>query len=599
MVRILVSAARALAAHRRIALLLVATGSVALGAAFPVTLLSAGGFATRLGFASFTDSAPGLGWSGTGHGAAVTQQHAVVQFYGLLLFVAAAALVVGALTLIGLAAARTPSRDQEIAVARAVGASRRALLGSGLVEAAAVILSALAVGLIIGGAAVGYARASWPGGTTAGSPGATLLAVAAVAVIITAGLLFPLLFVRSGRVAEVAPHPVALWVPMVQLGLTLAVLTAGVLVARRATELARPGNSVANGEVLRIPALDAPAPERAARYAALLQRVRRSGQFDTVSLTSQGADLGLGLVRYLTTDCGMCFTGGIFLKYHTVPAVHQFVTADSFGALGVHLRAGRGIEDGDGWGARRVAVVNRRLAALHFQNGEAIGRRIRIGDQPGAWYDVVGVVDDPPPGGFGAALQPQNTVYVSLLQAPVRTAELVVRPGSAAAASTLRTTVAESLGIRPSDIAITSEARLAAVDAAPLAWFGRWIGVEGWVMLLVSVIGSVVLMRIWVESIRSELGVRRAVGARRRQVMAFVLIRAVLTAAGGVGVALWFGPVLWSALANLIPGTPAWDPVLLLRLSALLVAATLTGALLPGWRAATTPPATLLASDGE
>ncbi|HET8648887.1 MAG TPA: FtsX-like permease family protein [Gemmatimonadales bacterium] len=599
MVRILVPAARALARHRRIALLLIATGSVALGAAFPVTLLSGGGFAARLGFASLTDVTPGLGWSLTGHGPATTQQQAVGQFYGLLLFVTAAALVVGALTLIGLAASRTPTRDQEIAVARAVGGSRRNLLASTLVEAAAIVLSSLAVGLVVGGAAAHYARASWPGTSVAGALGSTMLVIGAVTVVVVLGLLFPIFFVRRGRVAEVAPHPVALWVPMVQLGLTLAVLTAGVLVTRRATELAQSVGTAADGEVARLPALDLPAPERAARYAALLERVRGSGQFDTVSLTSQGADLGLGLVRLLTTECGMCFTGGIFLKYHYVPAVHQFVTADSFRALGVHLTAGRGIEAGDDWSARKVAVVNRRLAALHFQDGDAIGRRIRIGDQPGDWYDVVGVVDDPPPAGFGAVLQPLNTVYLSILQAPVRSAELVVRPATAAASATLRTAAAESLGISPNDVVITSEARLAAVDAAPLAWFGRWIGAEGWVMLLVSVIGSLVLMRIWVESLRSELGVRRAVGAGRRQVMAYVLTRAVLTAVGGVGVALWFGPVLWSALANLIPGTPAWDPALLLKLSLLLVAATLAGALVPGWRAAVAAPATLLASDGE
>ena len=61
--------------------------------------------------------------------------------------------------------------------------------------------------------------------------------------------------------------------------------------------------------------------------------------------------------------------------------------------MGIRAFQGRGITEDDVWGAQRVAVVNRNLAAREFEDGEAIGRHIRVVDDGEQWSTVVGVVE--------------------------------------------------------------------------------------------------------------------------------------------------------------------------------------------------------------
>src|SRR5262249_26363626 len=156
-----------------------------------------------------------------------------------------------------------------------------------------------------------------------------------------------------------------------------------------------------SGEVFRQTADDSAPAARAIRYAALLDALEAGKRFDSVSLTATGGLVGLGVVAPVTTDCGQCSEGGIYLPWHVVAATHQFVSADTFHALGVHVLAGRGIDRSDQWGSAPVAVVSRSLALRHFQRGEAIGRRILLGDDPRTWHTVVGIVNDSPGQGLG------------------------------------------------------------------------------------------------------------------------------------------------------------------------------------------------------
>jgi ABC-type antimicrobial peptide transport system permease subunit len=104
------------------------------------------------------------------------------------------------------------------------------------------------------------------------------------------------------------------------------------------------------------------------------------------------------------------------------------------------------------------------------------------------------------------------------------------------------------------------------------------------------------MMWLWVASLLAELGVRRAVGARRRNVLGYVLWRAVLVAVGGAAFGSWLGMMVWDALGSVVAGSPAWDPGAVLRYGLLLGAAALAGALVPAWRASRAAPVELLRS---
>jgi hypothetical protein len=257
----------------------------------------------------------------------------------------------------------------------------------------------------------------------------------------------------------------------------------------------------------------------------------------------------------------------------------------------VHVLEGRGLTAADTWDAPRVAVVSRSLALREFQDGEAIGRHIQVGDDGTHWATVVGVVEDTAPVGFGGSLQPRYAVYVSILQHPPDSAELLIRaPPGRSLGSGVGPILKTMLGASGLSANWRHESSLLLSQAAPVAWFGQWFAVEGWAMLGLALLGAFALMGIWVQSLLGELGIRRAVGARRRDLVRFVVVRALGVGLAGVAIGLWFAPGIWSMLPAAMGARETWDTGVVARFAVLLVGSTLAGALLPAWRAATVNP---------
>jgi putative ABC transport system permease protein len=595
------SAASGLRAHRGTGALLVLIAAVGLAAVLPVALLVRSGAAVgALEPRLLLASAPAVvepGWTLVRSVSSLQSEAVRVLFQGLA-GAAAAAFAVSGLGVLLLFAARAGERMGETALRRAVGASGRTLLLAALLEGAAVAGCALALAVAAGRSAADAAQGVWPGELGQGTLVPSGAAALAMVLAVLAGATLALIFAPRRRLTDTGPRPLGLVVPTAQLGLALVILTAsGLMVRHAAARVHGASDRPPGGEVFTGALVAAGAESRSARYAALLESLASGAEFDTVSLASAGAVAGLGTVSVATTDCGVCPYGGLMVPWHSVPATHQFVSADSFQALGVRLVAGRGITAADGWDAPRVAVVSRGLALRHFQNGDAIGRRMLLGDDARTWHTVVGVVDVPPALGLGGALLPAFTVYASVLQHPARNVELLVRPRRGhPVGPEMRVALAHLLGLPPDGVARMSETRLLALQLAPVAWFGRLFEAEGWTMLFIAALASLVQMRLWVRAHEPELGLRRAVGARRGRIVVMVLLQAAGVGAGGVAAGLWFGPAVWSALGTVVRGLPAWDASLVLRYAGLLVAVTTLGALIPAWRAARAAPARLLAS---
>jgi hypothetical protein len=587
--------------HWGTALLLVAAGAAALAAVLPLTWLAGGspdGLRTRLRVASLPGGDLGLRWTMGMHPPAATQQQAVDALGGMLLGTAFATLGVAAVTMLLLSLTREAEREDEIAMRRAVGASRAQVLLAGLFEGAILAAGAVIVGASLGLPTGHIALAGWPGRVLEGSLGATAIATLVVAVTLGLGVSFPALLPRQRIGQMTGPVRMPLTPTAIQLGAGLIALTISALVVRGASELAGSGQTqAAAGSVFSLAIRDITPAERARGYAQLLHGLERMGRPHSVSLTNPGALVGLGPVGLLTTDCGHCYEGGIYLITKTKPATHQLVSSDTFRLLNLRLLAGRGISATDDWNAPRVAVVSRSLAVREFQNGEPIGRQIRVVDDGPLWSTVVGIVDDPVPIGLGGPLQPRYTVYLSVLQHPPSTADLLVRgPPGVDTGGAVRPIVQATLGGRLAHLEQRTEPALLAADAAPLDWFARWFGIEGWAMLGITTLGTFALMRLWVRSLWVELGVRRAAGARRQHLFRLVLLRAAGIGLAGVLAGLWFGPSVWSMLPAVMTGFHAWDPAPVARYAVLLVASALLGVLLPAWRAARSTPASLIAS---
>jgi len=569
--------------------LLALTAATALAALLPVTSL-----ATRLGLPPWRGGDLGMVWSTLAESPTATRHTALLLLFQLLLGIAIGVLAVAGMTLISLSVARASARAPEVSLRRAVGASRQQLFTSALLEAGATAAAALVLGGLAGAVAARSAILAWTGDVSPPTYAPSIVAAAASVTTIVLGAILPLALPR--RTSPLPHHggrSLHLAVPALQLGVSLTVLTAAALLRRQAGPLdATYPELRAGGQVWQVTAPEGPPDVRAARYARLLEAVGGQRAPDPVSLSSPGTLVGLGMVDVVITDCGRCSQGGLPLPLHPVPVVQHLVSADTFRVLGLAVTAGRGIAAADRWNAPRVAVVNQALATRHFQQGEAVGRKIMIGRDRGDWYTVVGIVENQRSVGFGAGLQPPFAVYLSVLQHPARAVDLVVdRPDDAVITAVARR-VRDGLGAAAT--MPVSTARLVGAEVAPLRWFGGMLGLDGWVILLVATLGTLVVMRLWVITLSYEFGLRRSVGARRRDLFGFVLWRAAGVAVGGVAIGLWLGIFVWGGLATVVARLPEWDPLLALRIAPLLAGAAFAGALPPAWQAARANPTDLV-----
>ena len=225
--------------YRGTVLLLVTAGAVGLAAALPVTSLvapHAGRFATRLGVPvrAFEGDSLGMNWGPYALTPIAMRQWGVHMLFDLLAGVAIGVLVVAAMTVLSVASAQAAARAREIAVRRAVGASRRVLLATGVIEGAATAGAALAVGGVAGVLCAQFALARWPGALHPPVAWWNVAAVALALAPILLGAMLPYLAVRHRSVREITDRRLELTIPVLQLGLSLTVLTAGSLLLRRA-----------------------------------------------------------------------------------------------------------------------------------------------------------------------------------------------------------------------------------------------------------------------------------------------------------------------------------------------------------------------------
>ena len=599
--RIVVPVGQTLRSYWGTAVLLAAACAAALAALAPAAAVvgPGAGLPTRLGLPAAGGGDFGFAWGEFARSADAIRAHALANLSHVLVGVAAGVVAVAWLTALSLGAARATARAGETAVRRAVGARRLDLLVSVLLEGGAIALAALVVGGATGLAATRITLGAWPGtaGPAATGPGVAALLLTLSGIVL--GALLSLVAARPGaRLVNAEEAPLALAVPALQLGASLTVLVAGSLLARGAASAAPAADPVARtGEVVEITTREATPAERAAAYATLLDELGRDSSIAIASLSSRGAVTGVGPVDVTGSDCGQCKWSTLWVPYHSFFAAYHLVSADSFRALGIPVLAGRAFTSADRWGGARVAVVSESLARLHFQPSGAVGRKLFLGHDQDGVYTVVGVVADRRPVGMGGADEPLEAVYLSVLQHPAPAVELLVRPARPGAADgAVERALGRALGPHLASATRLSEARVLDGAAAPLRWFAAVLGAEGWTLLSVAAVGTFAVMWLWVAAMLRELGLRRAVGARRRDVLRFVLARAALVALAGVAFGLWIGMMVWDSLRAAVPTLPAWDPGAVARYALLLAAATLLGALLPVWRASRAAPASLLAA---
>jgi putative ABC transport system permease protein len=268
------------------------------------------------------------------------------------------------------------------------------------------------------------------------------------------------------------------------------------------------------------------------------------------------------------------------------------VSVDYFRAMGMQLRAGRGFTEWDTENAPPVVVINETLARSQFAGEDPIGKLITFRfDGPRRIYGtIVGVVADVKRFGLEAHVPPQE--YHSVLQrAPFGDIDLVVRavgdPLSLAPA--VRRQVWAIDANMPVVDMMSMEQRLAE-SVAPRRFQMLLFGAFAAVALVLAAVGVYGVISHSVSRRTHEIGIRMALGARPRDVLAMVIRQGMWLALVGVAIGLAAAFALTRLMASLLFNVSATDPATFALIALLLVIVALIASYVPARRATKVDP---------
>jgi len=267
-----------------------------------------------------------------------------------------------------------------------------------------------------------------------------------------------------------------------------------------------------------------------------------------------------------------------------------FVTPDYFRVLQIKVTSGRAFVETDENGKPDVAVVDRTAAARFWPAEDPIGKRIKLGGNPQApWITIVGIADDVKQDGLDAAPAPH--LYRPLDQQQSRTISVLLKTGLPA--SRLQEGVERE--IRAVDpalpvFAVRSMEDILGVSLEARRFSARLVGIFGVLALVLSSIGIYGLLSYMVSQRAREIGIRMALGAQRTDIFSLVVGRGATLALTGVGVGLVLAGLASPALRALLYGVLPLDPVVLAGVAVLLFAVAMLASFLPARRAAEGDP---------
>ncbi|MFI5228602.1 MAG: ADOP family duplicated permease [Gemmatimonadales bacterium] len=531
-------------------------------------------------------------------------------------------LVVACVNLAGLLLARLTMRSREIAVRSALGASRWRIVRQLLTETVLVTLAGGIAGAGVAALCIRFVRDDMPGFIANAVPrwhelrlDPTALGAAVITSVVTGIIiaLWPALrFSHASMVAELkegarggsaggSVSRIRRVLVVVEIVFAVVLLGAAGLIARGAENRNRTLDGFRSDHALTLrvtaPAIVGAAIGQAGRASDSLYWQQLADRLDALpGVVHATAALGLPYSNAAPAEAFGVAGGARSAPGHE-PTAHMIAAeADYFTTLGIAIRAGRALEEGDRPGTPRVAVVDERVARTMFGSANPIGQALVIDS---ASWRIVGVASETRP---NARRAPGETsvgdIYVPLAQRPSSSVQLVLRTRNdplLAAHDAMRVIHDYDRDLAVSDV--QSFAKLIDDANTPYRIFtGSMISIAS-AAAATALIGLYALIAFLVAQRMREFGIRLALGADARSLFGLVLGESGKLSAIGIGVglvgALGAGRVMRAALIEVSPA----DPITLGGVVVAMFVVTILATLGPARRAARVDPVVALRAD--
>jgi putative ABC transport system permease protein len=530
----------------------------------------------------------------------------------VLLVAVAFVLLIACANVANLFLVRSASRQKEMAVRIALGASRGQLARQLLIESLLLSIAGGVLGLGLAYWGVGFLVHAIPPGQLALMPylrgvslNGTVLAYTGVISLLSGGV-FALVPVfqankadlhgtlkEGGRSSGTAVRSrLRNGLVAAEIALTLTLMIGVGLMLKSTVKLLNvdPGFDPKNLLTLRVALIGtayAQPQQRAAFQRQLIDRVHslpgvRSAATVGKLPLSGGGDTGTPIIDGHAED----------FKVSRPQANLRTVSTNYFNTIGVPVVAGRVFTAQDTLDAPRALVVNQSFARTFFPDRDPVTHQLSfVWDSGGRPWNIVGVVGDENVNSLDAAVTP--VIYFPYSQDPDQLLNVVVRTTQdpLAMANAVRSEIS-SLDRALPIFGMTSMSRM--IEDSPSTFMRRYptllIGVFAAVAMLLAAIGLYGVISYSVTQRTQELGVRIALGAQRSDIFRLVLGQGLAVTIIGVVIGLAASFALTRFLSSLLFEVSPNDPIIISSVVALMIVVALAASYFPTRRAARVDP---------
>lgn len=524
-------------------------------------------------------------------------------------------LLIACVNVANLALAKTFSRQKEIAIRSALGASSARVLRQIMTETVLLALAAGAIGLSCAHFGVQMIMAfladKLPRIVDVTLDGRVLVFTAMVSLLtgVIAGVLPAFRLTRAdvnqalkqglGRTdSDSSGHRTRKILVIGEVALSLMLLFGAGLMIRSFQQLLRVNPGFEPDGVLTmtlsIASAKFPSPQQQISFLErVLQRVRTLPGVVSAGVIN---DIPLGEDR---SHQPVAIEGHPALAMADQPEVDVcIISAGYISSLHVPILRGRDFNETDVAGRPAAILISKSMARQFWPGEDALGKRLTMTFFPDAIREVVGVVGDVKLDGLDQS-RPSATLYMPLDQVSVPAGSgwqsipmsLVVRSNTnptsiTSAVSNAVHEVDPEIPLR--DIVTMDEVVSNSISQQRLNML--LLSAFGGLALLLAAIGIYSVLSYSVRRRIQEIGIRLALGASLRDVLRMVLVEGMQPTLLGVALGTAGALALGRVLSSLIYGVKPTDPLTFLLVAALLVAISLLACVFPAYRATTVDP---------